>query len=165
MKHFDYESIRERVIDKYNRHIVLALFEEFQRTEYKPIWSLHRDWYPIFMQTADPTEYETAMRLIGNWEHYTIIRNHPKIKVHMDKWAKEVEVKLRSEAVRAMFKHSTAPNGAAAAKWVAEGSFMNRMMSKKADKQMEEQVREELADKVTADMERLGLKVVSGGKS
>ncbi len=164
MKHFDYETIREKVVDSYGRRVVLSIFKEFTRTDFTPIWSLHKDWRPIYLEVADPTEYETAMCLIGDWEHYQLIRNHPKIKPYMDKWAKEVEVKLRSESIRKMIRHSGAPNGASAAKWLAEGSFMGRVMSKKADKQEEEEIRTELADKVAADMERLGLTLVAGGK-
>jgi hypothetical protein len=164
MKHFDYETIREKVVDAFGRRVVLSLFKEFQRTDYEPLWSLRKDWYPIYMSVPDPTEYETAMCLLGNWEHYQLVRNHPKIKPIMDKWAKEMEVKMRSDAIRSMIRHSGAPNGAAAAKWVAEGQFMKRLMSTKADRIAEEEVREELAEKVSADMERLGLKVVNGGK-
>jgi hypothetical protein len=87
----NYEDIREKVIDAFGRRIILALFKEFKRTEFEPLWSLNKNWKPRFMEIADPTEYATAMDLIGDWEHYQAIRNHPKIKPIMDKWAKEVE--------------------------------------------------------------------------
>lgn len=164
MKHFDYSSIKDIVVDTYGRKYVLCLFKEFKRTGFVPLWSLKEDWYPLYLQVSDPTEYETAMVLLGDWDHYQLIRNHPKIKPIMDKWAKEMEVKMRSDAIRAMIRHSGSPNGTAAAKWVAEGQFMKRVMSIKEDKQQEEAIREELAEKVSADMERLGLKVVVGGK-
>ena len=164
MKHFDYSTVRDSIVDSYGRKFVLCLFKEFKRTDFEPLWSLRDDWYPIFMAVQDPTEYETAMCLIGNWDHYQAIRNHAKIKPIMDKWAKEMEVKMRSDSIRAMVRHSSAPNGAAAAKWIAEGTFMKRLMNTKADRIAEEEVREELADKVAADMDRLGLKLVAGGK-
>jgi hypothetical protein len=165
MKHFDYETIRERVVDAFGRKTVLSLFTEFGRKEFVPIWSLHKDWRPIFLETADPTEYETAMRLIGDWDHYQAIRNHAKLKPIFDKWAREVEVKLRSQSIMKMVRHSSAPNGAAAAKWLAEGAFMGRVLKNKQEKQEEEQVRDEIGERVSADMERLGIRVVAGGKS
>jgi len=164
MKHFDYESIREKVVDSYGRKVVLSLFSEFVRTDYTPLWSLHKDWKPIYLEVADPTEYETAMRLIGDWEHYQAIRNHSKIKPLMDKWAKEAEVKLRSQSIMKMVRHSGAPNGAAAAKWLAEGSFTGRVLKNKEEKAAEQEVRDEVAERVSEDMVRLGLKVVAGGK-
>ncbi len=163
MKQFDYESIRAVVVDGYSRKVILSLFEEFKRTEFTPLWSLYKDWKPIFMDTLDPTEYQTAMRLIGDWDHYLAIRNHPKIKPIMDKWALEMEIKIRSDAVRNMFHHSKQPNGAAAAKWVAEGSFMQRVLKNKENRQREAEVQEGISDKVSADAERLGLRLVSGG--
>lgn len=164
MRHFNYDSIRDKVVDSYGRRIILSLFEEFKRTEFTPLWSLKKDWYKIYLEVADPTEYETAMCLIGDWEHYNLIRNHPKIKPTMDKWAKEVEVRLRSKAILQMAKHANAPNGASAAKWIAEGAFMQRVLKNKQDKQAEQEVRDEIAERVAGDMERLGLRVVEGGK-
>lgn len=164
MKQFDYESIRDIVVDPYGRRIVLSLFEEFKRTNYKPLWSLRKDWYATYMECADPTEYSTAMALIGDWEHYNLIRNHPKIKAIMDKWAKEVEVKLRSQSIMKMVKHASAPNGTTAAKWLAEGAFMQRILKNKEDKAAEQEVRDEIAERVAGDMARLGLTVVAGGQ-
>lgn len=165
MKQFDYESIRDSVVDCYGRRVILSLFEEFQRQDcvFKPLWSLRKDWYPTYMECADPTEYSTAMALIGDWEHYNVIRNHPKIKPSMDKWAKEVEVKLRSQSIIKMIKHSATPNGTAAAKWLAEGTFMRRILKNHEDKAAEQDVRDAMAERVASDMERLGLKLVAGG--
>lgn len=164
MAHFDYSSIRHIVVDDFGRKIVLNLFTEFVRGEFLPLWSLHKDWKPIYLEAADPTEYEAAMRLIGDWEHYQLIRNHPRIKPIMDAWAQEVEVKLRSNATLQMLKHAKAPNGAAAAKWIAEGGFTGRDMRKKADKAVEEEVKDEISARVAEDMKRLGMTVIPGGK-
>jgi hypothetical protein len=161
---FDYSTIKDRVIDAYGRRVVLSLFTEFVRTDFTPIWSLHNDWKPIYLDAADPTEYETAMRLIGDYDHWLLIRNHPKIKPIIDKWAREVEVKIRSEAIKEMSKHAAKPNGAAAAKWMAEGQFMKRVLKNKVDKEEEQAIAAEIADRVSDDMVRLGMKVVEGGK-
>ena len=161
---YDYDSIKDKVIDAYGRRIVLSLFSEFVRTDFTPLWSLHNDWKPVYLDAADPTEYDAAMRLIGDYDHWLAIRTHPKIAPIIDKWAKEVEVKLRSEMVREMAKHAKKPNGAAAAKWMAEGQFMRRVLKNKHDKQEEQEVAGAVADRLSEDMERLGLKVVSGGK-
>jgi hypothetical protein len=62
-----------------------------------------------------------------------------------------------------MMTHATKPNGAAAAKWIAEGTFMNRVLKNKADKEAEAEIQAEIADRVSADVERLGLRVIAGG--
>lgn len=162
---FDYSTIKDRVIDAYGRRVVLSLFSEFVRTDFKALWSLHTDWKPVYLDAADPTEYESAMRLIGDYDHWLLIRNHPRIKPTIDKWAKEVEVKLRSQMIMQMASHAKKPNGAAAAKWLAEGAFMKRVLKNKVDKEEEAEMAEEIANRVSDDMERLGMKVVQGGKS
>lgn len=164
MKHFDYTTIQHNVVDRYGRKVVLSLFKEFKRTDFTPLWSLQSDWKRIYLEVSDPTEYETAMCLIGDWEHYNVIRNHPKIKPIMDKWAKEVEVKLRSQSILKMVKHASAPNGASAAKWLAEGVFMQRVLKNKEDKAAEQEMRAEISERIADDMERLGLRVIGGGK-
>jgi hypothetical protein len=161
MKHFDYSTIKDTVVDAYGRRIVLSLFSEYSRGEYTPLWSLRKDWKAIYLEVADPTEYETAMCLIGDWEHYSLIRNHPKIKPVMDAWAEEVAVKLKSAAFRKLEKLSSTPNGTAAAKYISEGQFFGK--GRKA-KQITEEKQSKISERISEDMERLGLSVINGEK-
>jgi hypothetical protein len=164
MKHFDYESIRDKVIDAYGRRVVLSLFSEFSRTGFTPLWSLYKDWKPIYLEAEDPTEYEAAMRLIGDYDHWLLIRNHTKIAPIIDKWALELEVKMRSDAVRKMIRHSASNQGTAAAKWIAEGGFAMRDKRTKRGKEDEDSVKVGVSERLHEDMERLGISVVKGGK-
>jgi hypothetical protein len=161
VKHFDYSTIKDTVVDAYGRRIVLSLFSEYSRGEFEPLWSLRKDWKAIYLEVADPTEYETAMCLIGDWEHYSLIRNHPKIKPVMDAWAEEVAVKLKSAAFRKLEKLSTTPNGTAAAKYISEGQFFGK--GRKA-KQITEEKQSKISERISEDMERLGLSVINGEK-
>lgn len=161
MKHFDYSTIKDTVVDAYGRRIVLSLFSEYSRGEYTPLWSLRKDWKAIYLEVADPTEYETAMCLIGDWEHYSLIRNHPKIKPVMDAWAEEVAIKLKSAAFRKLEKLSSTPNGTAAAKYISEGQFFGK--GRKA-KQITEEKQSKISERISEDMERLGLSVINGEK-
>lgn len=161
MKQFDYSTIKDKVVDSYGRRVVLSLFSEFSRGDYTPLWSLRKDWKQVYVDIADPTEYETAMCLIGNWEHYSLIRNHPKIKPIMDEWAEEVSIKLKSAAFRKLEKLSATPNGTAAAKYLSEGHFYGKG---RKTKQVEEEKQKDVSDRISEDMERLGLSVIGGGK-
>jgi hypothetical protein len=161
VKQFDYSTIKDKVVDSYGRRVVLSLFSEFSRGDYTPLWSLRKDWKQVYVDIADPTEYETAMCLIGNWEHYSLIRNHPKIKPIMDEWAEEVSIKLKSAAFRKLEKLSTTPNGTAAAKYLSEGHFYGKG---KKEKQWNGEKQKEVSDRINEDMERLGLSVINGEK-
>lgn len=162
---FDYSKIKEKVVDSYGRKVVLSLFHDFKRSDakFEPMFTLE-DWKVSFMECADPTEYSAAMRCIGDWEHWLLIRNHPRIKPVIDGWHKELEVKLRSEAFKSMVVHSRDKGGAPAARWLAEGAYAKDVLGRKSSKKEEQEVRDHIAESLASDMERLGLTVVKGGK-
>lgn len=160
-----YADIKDKVVDPFGRRVVLSLFSEFAgRSKFVPLWSLYDDWKPVYMECFDPTEYEAAMRLMGDWEHYQMVRNHPKIKPIMDKWAVEMEVKLRSFSLRQIIEQAKDPKGHAAAKYLADGGFTGRNKRTKLGREEEAEIQKEMNDRVAADMERMGLSVVRGGR-
>lgn len=164
MKKVDYKEIKDRLIDRFGRSMVLALFTEFHRPSYSkpPLFSLYDDWHPVYLEMYDPTEYAIGMTLVGDWEAYQKIRNYPKIKTIMDKWAKEAEAKLRSDAIRQMMGLATEKQNPLAIKWLAEGTYLRKVM--KNSSKDEEEINNDVSNRITSDMERLGLKVVVGGK-
>lgn len=150
-----------KYVDNMNRPVVMGLFKEHARPDavFKPIYTIP-EWKEVYMKHSDVTEYGPAMELLEDWEHWTIVREHPIMKKHIDAWQKEVEVKLRSEAVKQMMKHSKGQHGAVAAKWIAEGGYKPKDLRSKASRQQEESIRKEVDKQVSADVIRLGLKVV-----
>lgn len=152
-----------KYIDNMKRPVVVGLFKEWARpnAKFKPIYTLE-EWREVYMRHADPTEYGPAMELLDDWDHWLLVRNHPTIKPIIDKWQIEVEVKVRSRAVQHMMKHSQGQNGAAAAKWLAEGGYNKSSAKTKEARIKEEKIQEEVDDRVSADIVRLGLKVVGG---
>lgn len=83
------------------------------------------------MAAKDPSEYKAAMSVVGDWEHWQEIRNHPYIKPHVERWQEELAVLLRSEAIASMQAHARAPGGTAAAKWLADKGYLGEVMEKK----------------------------------
>ncbi len=79
----------------------------------------------------------------------------------MDAWAEEVAVKLKSAAFRKLEKLSSTPNGTAAAKYISEGQFFGK--GRKA-KQITEEKQSKISERISEDMERLGLSVINGEK-
>lgn len=161
----DYEANKDKFYSIDGKRVTVSLFEETKpdNTKHVPPFKL-RDWRKVYVTLKDPTEYLAAMELVGNWGHWELLRNHPRLKPHFDSWAKEVEVALRCDAIKEMMKHSKKDSGTAAAKWLAEGMFAKRDMRKKADKQVEDEINEEISGRVAKDAERLGLRVLEGGK-
>lgn len=85
----------------------------------------------MFLAAKDPSEYKAAMSIVGDWEHWQEIRNHPYIKPYVEKWLEELAVLLRSEAIAAMQAHARAPGGTAAAKWLADKGYLGKVPEKK----------------------------------
>ena len=118
-------SLRDKVTDTNGKNVVLALFKEFSRPDIKFKWVYTLpEVKQMFLDARDPTEYAAAMSIVGDWDHWLLLRNHPNLKVHVDKWLEELAIKLRSEAVQDMVRHSKAVGGTAAAKWLADKGYV-----------------------------------------
>tara|TARA_Y100000361_G_C11138782_1_gene333759 strand:- start:173 stop:637 length:465 start_codon:yes stop_codon:yes gene_type:complete len=125
-------------------------------------------WRDRFVAIGDPTEYEAALQLAGSWSEWQRMKKEwPEFrdKILID-WLAEVEVKLRSDAIREVCAHSRQQGGAAAAKWVAEGKYKPRRAGKpsKAEVQKQAKIQARIDDEVQDDIARVlnteGLKLV-----
>lgn len=161
MKPFDYAAFKHVLIDSTGRKLTTGLFEELAdpASSIKPVFRLS-DWRKTYVELADPAEYQSAMALIGNWEHWQALLTSTPFVAQLEQWRKEVEVKLRSEAIGELVKQSRGAKGTMAAKWLAEAGFVQR--DKRNKKQREEASASEQESKsiVAADAKRLGLKMV-----
>lgn len=155
---------RTKFLDGSGKRVVLQLFKEFARVDvkFKPVYTL-QEWKEVFLECRDPSEYSVAMTLLGDWEHWLEVRNHPVIKPHIDKWHSELEVKLRSEAIAQMKAHAKQPGGTAAAKWLADKGYASEGVKKPVGRpKKEEEVPTPSLGRIAGDMARLG--IVVGGK-
>jgi hypothetical protein len=153
-----------KFLDRSGKRVVLGLFKEFARPDvkFRPVYNL-KEVKQLFMEAKDPSEYEAAMRIVGCWEHWNEIRNHPLIKQHVDKWQAELAVLLRSEAIKQMQVHAKQPGGTAAAKWLADKGYAEEV-KKVGRPRKEEELPEDsvISKRIAGDAARLG--IVIGGK-
>jgi hypothetical protein len=155
---------KTKFLDGSGKRVILGLFKEFARCDvkFKPVFTLQQV-KDVFLDCRDPSEYSVAMTLLGDWEHWQEVRNHPLIKRHVDKWQEELAVKLRSEAIMQMKQHARQPGGTAAAKWLAEKGYMGDEVKRPPGRPKE--IKEPVAaptGRIAGDMARLG--IVVGGK-
>ncbi len=81
-------------------------------------------WREVFVETADITEYEAALKLCGTWTEWCRFKKewaHFRETI-LPAWLEEVEVLIRSRAIRKI----TNSEDTASAKWVAEGKWKER---------------------------------------
>lgn len=55
--------------------------------------------YRLYMETADPLEYRFALKHLDGWEHWTMLCDCSWFKPYVERWRKELELKIRSEAL------------------------------------------------------------------
>lgn len=118
MKQFDWLANKAIVTDSTGRRLTVGLFKELSDNPAAP-FSLE-DWRKVYVQLADPTDYEAAYVLIGQWEHWNMLLDCKPFMEHLTKWRDEVAVKLRSKAIAELKKQAATDKGTAAAKWLAE---------------------------------------------
>ena len=113
--------------------------------------------------TNDPMEYEFAQVVFGSWEIWSTIANSPNVKPHVQRWRKEVEVKLKSEAIKAIALEMKqgGRSSFSAAKLLLEKGWLdkdNASQAKRKLKKKEEEDQDKAAlSLLSEDAERLGL--------
>lgn len=129
---------------------------------YVSLSSLYRSMVP-----HDPTEYEFSQEIFGYWDVWESIKNSTLLKPHVDRWRKEVEVKVKSAAIRAIAKEMTTEgkNSFQAAKLLLDRGWLDQETTSKAKAKLKQKEEEELNKaamaQVSDDAERLGLKRVN----
>ena len=138
----------------------MSLFFETNNTNYEALYSL-KDYdhevdgkvYPslkkIYLQFDDPTEWEFVEAVFGNWRHWERICNNKLISPYIDQWRKELEIKLRSQAIREMVKQSSKKDSAA--KWLAEGQWKGKARGRPTNAEVERE--RKIAAGIQTDLE------------
>jgi hypothetical protein len=114
------------------------------------------DWKKVFMDCSDPTEYEPAVRLCGSWSEWERFKRHwPGFALILKNWHNELEIKLRSQAVKQIIAKTD--KDVNAAKWVAKGEYKKQTgeRTSKTERERENFVRQEVARVVDRDAERV----------
>ena len=76
----------------------------------------------LYMSCKDLTEYDQAILLLGSWDHWVVLSKSAWFAKKVEAWHEELEIKLRSEAIRKMVE-SDRPD---AAKWIAERKWESK---------------------------------------
>jgi len=126
----------------------------------KVLYSLKR----IYMEEQDPEEYKVAMRVFGSWAHWKRLLDNKKIMKYILQYREELDVSIRSEAVRSLIKSATdeGVKGVSAAKYIAEKGWKKRKAGapSKEEVKYELKVQAEMDSDLADDMKRLNLRVV-----
>ena len=113
--------------------------------------------YRLYMLERDVTEYAVAMKYFLSWEHWKILRNNATFSPYFDKWHEELEMMLRSEAIKQAVNSADGGNFNAA-KWISDkGWEMRRGRPTKKERAKRLAQDEKLSEQFDNDFERLGI--------
>lgn len=157
---------RSKLLDDLNRPLTQSLFLELAYSdsaiytlkdvdfEYqgRKLMSIKR----AYIEMEDPTEYEFANEYFLGWNHWLRICENKQIMKHIQLWRDELEVKLRSKAVKLNIAAAKAGNYQAA-KWLADRGWATRGAGRpsKSDVERETKIQADIANEYGADVVRL----------
>lgn len=164
----------ELMKDKMGRFRTQSLFWEMRIPDYPPFFtvkkhdhegciSLHR----MYLQIADPTEYQVAMRLFGSWDHWKALQGSKWFRDLLEEMRAELKLKMESDRyweMRQLIDHMpTSPQAVQATKWLAQRYGDTRPKVTKRGRPSKEEVAANLKDELREqealkkDAERIGL--------
>jgi hypothetical protein len=159
--------------DSIGRYMTGALVrEQYQpnHVKFKPIFTI-KDYdhdglismKRVYMEEADPTEYRPAMKLFGDWGHWQKFLTLEWFKPIVESWREELEIKLRSDAIKGIVSMSKQenPTGLNAMKFLANKEYVpdekkrGRPSKKEIARNMK--IQQGIKNETEEDMKRLGL--------
>ena len=170
----------DKLKDSQGRYRTTSLFWEFRQPGFEPLYSIKgydlekpEGTYPslkkmyLAFDHVPGFEYEFAMTVFGSWDHWAKLCNISQLRGDIQEWRDELDIKLKCESMKAMMlaaKDNDA-KGVNAAKYLAEKGYESkRGRPSKAEVERETKIQAGVNKELKDDMERIGLRVVEGGK-
>ena len=144
-------------------HIFTLKDQDVVNTKGKTLLSLKR----LYLENVsnDPTEYTFAMTVFGTWDIWDTIRRNATLRRYYSKWREEVDVRIKSEAIRSIAEEMREGGRSSftAAKLLLDRGWIEKVNPN--DRKSEQQKRKDQTldrqamQMLSKDAERLGLKL------
>lgn len=162
---------KSKLVDSMGRPLTQSLFLEIGYKFDFAIYSLKDSdhhyrgvVYPslkrLYLAHEDPTEYDFAVTHLLGWNHWKRLNDNKMLRKHFDEWREELELKLRSQAVKDIMDQCSNEGGSfQAAKWLADRGWDKRGAGRpsKEEKAREGRIQEHIADEFERDIARLSV--------
>lgn len=172
-------EIFDQLKDSQGRFRTQSLFWEHRHESYPAHFTTKRhaierdgkkyiSLYEKYMEIADPTEYQVAIRLLGSWDHWQALLGSKWFQELVTEWRSELRVKMESQRYFEMIEvlengNTSAQAATHATKWLAErytpAEQKRRGRPTKEEKvaHLKDATRD--AQDLAADAARIGMKV------
>lgn len=158
----------KKLLDSMGRPLTQSLFLEIGYSDYAVYTLKEQDYeyrgkvYPslkrLYLEEEDPTEYAFAEKHLLGWQHWKRLCENKQIMKHIEEWREELELKIRSQAIRDMQNLCASESGNySAAKFLADRGWEKRAAGRpsKAEKEKHLRIEEKIKEEFSADIKRL----------
>lgn len=113
----------------------------------------------LYLEHEDPTEYDFATTYLNSWKQWKKLCGNGEFKKHVEEWREELEVKLRSQAIRDIIDMTANEASFSAAKWLADRGWEKRGAGRPTKQEQEKRYNQDrkLSDEFSEDFKRLNL--------
>lgn len=144
-----------------------SLFLEIGYTDYAVYTLKDEDYeykgmvYPslkrLYLEMEDAGEYEFACTHLLGWKHWQRLCANQTIAKEIDEWRYELELKLRSQAIKQIRVKAITEKGINAAKWIAEKGWDKKPAGRPTKSQIERETKmqADIISMFDADLQRL----------
>lgn len=160
--------IRSSMLDSVGRSLTQSMFLEvgysdaalytLKDVDHEYNGKIYPSLKRLYLLEEDPTEYEFAVKYLLGWKHWQRLCENKLLRKSIDEWRAELEIKLRSRAVKEMIK-SSASGKIVASKWLADKGWAQRGAGRptKAEVEGEKALLATVAEEFNEDVQRLKL--------
>lgn len=159
---------KSRLVDTMGRPLTQSLFLEIGYSDFAVYTLKEYDHeyngktYPslkkLYLKEEDPTEYVFAEKHLLGWQHWKRLCENKLIRKHVDEWREELELKIRSQAIKDMMNLCASENGNfSAAKFLADRGWEKRAAGRpsKAEKERQDRIEDRIQEEFAADVARM----------
>ena len=104
---------KDNFIGDNGNYVTQSLFREMWTGKGSPVFTLGDEdkvvddvtlvsLKKIYLEMEDIHEYEFATKYLAGWKHWQAICNSNRLRLHVDEWRSELELKMRSKAMKQM---------------------------------------------------------------
>jgi len=139
----------------YKDSAIYTLKDEDYEFKGKTLPSIKR----LYLELEDAVEYDFATKYLCGWGHWQRMINNKLISPHIEEWREELELKLRSRALKQILDTADTEQGMAAKKWIADKGWSKREPGRpsKADQMQEKKYKAKMMGEYSQDVARIGV--------
>jgi len=159
---------KKKFLDSQGRPLTQSLFLEVGYETDKAVYTLKDDdhfyeghTYPslkkLYLAMEDVVEYDFAKEHLLNWAHWQRLNNNKLLAKHFEEWREELELAIRSQAIKDIIDMTADQGSFQAAKWLADRGWDKKAVGRpsKKEKVREERMQARIDDEFNADVVRL----------